>query len=72
MARLDTETDEQFLTRIKKEFKEDGVDLILIDDGDIFIGSWNQLYDCFMINPYQLERWCDLLRYDCKVIKGRK
>jgi len=31
---------------------------ILIDNGDLFAGSWEQLEDCFGITEDTLDRWC--------------
>ena len=58
------------LKKIKKEFKKKKMDLILINDGDEFWGSWAYLYLDHGIYPYQLHRWCDLLRYDYHIIKN--
>lgn len=70
MAQLPSESDEQFLTRIKTEFKDANVDLILIDGGDTFVGSFEQLDDCFGIYPDQLDSWCEAIESTYEVIKN--
>jgi len=70
MAKLDSESEEQFLARIKKEFKDNKEDLILIDGGGFFIGSFDQLEDCFGIYPDQLSWWCEEQKSTYEVIKN--
>lgn len=69
MAKLDSESEEQFLNRIKKEFKDAKEDLILIDDGATFIGSFDQLDDCFAFYPDELDGWCKLIGATYEVIR---
>ena len=71
MPKLKTESEEQFLTRIKKEFRDANIDLILIESGGFFIGSWEQLDDCFALYPNEVEDWCTESGYELQIIKGR-
>ena len=47
------------ITQIKEEFKSNNIDLILIEDGGFFIGSWEQLDDCFALYPNELKSFCE-------------
>ena len=43
--------------------------LIIIDDGDTFIGNIEQLKDCFGITIEELSDWCDFLDAKYEVIE---
>ena len=56
------------IQEIKDEFALRGEPLIIIDDGDFFIGSSQQLEDCFGIDPVELADWCETQNSKYEVI----
>ena len=56
------------IQEIKDEFALRGEPLIIIDDGDFFIGSSQQLKDCFGIDTVELSDWCDHFESKYEVI----
>ena len=68
MPKLNTESENQFLTRIKDDFKDRHEDLIMIEDGGFFIGSWEQLESCFFLYPEELYEFCEKNNLNYEII----
>ncbi len=58
------------INQIKQEFRDLNQDLIIIENGDLFIGSWDQLSDCFGISSDNLDIWCNSENYIYEIIKN--
>ena len=59
---------EIFVSNIKKEFKAFGIDLVLIENGRIFAGSWDQLEDQLSIDSTELEDYCLMCAFSFEII----
>jgi len=44
-------------------------DKILIEGGDVFDGTWEQLADCFGISPDSLECWCSKQNWSYQILR---
>lgn len=58
------------IQEIKDDFRDRKEFLIIVNNGDTFIGSIEQLQDCFGVDINQLPAWCDFYNMKYEVINN--